>query len=116
MANITQFPIPTKVLDPADYPEFVGATGPQGEQGLQGIQGEQGLPGEDGADGVGIPVGGTTGQVLAKASATDYDTAWADQSSGAEAPLTLASGTITASEPALNITQTWNNAGVTFGG
>jgi hypothetical protein len=32
--------------------------------------GEQGIPGE------GVPIGGTTGQVLAKASNTDYDTAW----------------------------------------
>lgn len=34
--------------------------------------------------------------------------------SGASAPLTLASGTITASSPALTATQTWNAAGVTF--
>lgn len=31
-----------------------------------------------------------------------------------QAAQTIASGTITASAPALNITQTWNNAGVTF--
>ena len=24
MTDITEFPIPTKVFDPADYPEFVG--------------------------------------------------------------------------------------------
>lgn len=42
---------------------------PQGEQGVQGVQGE---PGE------GVPVGGTTGQILAKASGTDYDTEWTD--------------------------------------
>lgn len=29
-------------------------------------------------NGVGVPSGGTTGQVLAKASGTDYDTAWID--------------------------------------
>jgi hypothetical protein len=34
------------------------------------------------ADGQGVPVGGTTGQVLAKASATDYDTEWVDESAG----------------------------------
>jgi len=50
-----------------------GATGPQGEQGIQGIQGIQG---ETGATGAGVVVGGTTGQVLSKASATDYDTEW----------------------------------------
>jgi hypothetical protein len=33
-----------------------------------------------GPAGVGVPDGGTTGQVLAKASADDYDTEWADVS------------------------------------
>lgn len=37
---------------------------------------------EAGADGEGVPTGGTTGQVLAKASNTDYDTAWVAASSG----------------------------------
>ena len=32
--------------------------------------------GPDGADGIGIPSGGTTGQVLKKKSNTDYDTEW----------------------------------------
>lgn len=31
---------------------------------------------------VAIPVGGTTGQVLAKSSATNYDTSWVDQTGG----------------------------------
>lgn len=39
-------------------------------------KGDQGDPGE------GVPVGGTTGQVLAKASGTDYDTEWVDQTGG----------------------------------
>lgn len=50
-----------------------GATGPQGPQGEQGIQGEPG---------VGVPTGGNTGQVLAKASDNDYDMVWVDQSGG----------------------------------
>lgn len=36
------------------------------------------------------------------------------RSSGATSPLTLASGVLTANSPGLTITQTWNNAGVTF--
>lgn len=44
----------------------------KGEQGIQGIQGEPG------ADGVGVPAGGTTGQVLKKNSNTDYDTSFGD--------------------------------------
>jgi hypothetical protein len=35
-----------------------------------------------GAKGQGVPDGGTTGQVLAKASGEDYDTEWIDQTSG----------------------------------
>lgn len=35
-----------------------------------------------GAPGIGIPAGGTTGQVLTKASDTDYDTEWVDQTGG----------------------------------
>lgn len=45
-----------------------GSQGPQGEQGIQGIQGDPGA---------GFPSGGTTGQVLTKVSAADYDTEWA---------------------------------------
>ena len=36
----------------------------------------------DGGGSVGLPVGGTTGQVLAKASNTNYDVEWVDQSGG----------------------------------
>jgi hypothetical protein len=38
--------------------------------------------GDPGTDGVGVPAGGTVGQVLAKVSATNYDTGWVDQSGG----------------------------------
>jgi len=38
--------------------------------------GPAGANGAAGADGVGVPTGGTTGQVLAKSSTTDYATAW----------------------------------------
>lgn len=44
--------------------------------GVTETTGEQGPQGETGAAGVGVPSGGTTGQVLAKASATNYDTEW----------------------------------------
>jgi hypothetical protein len=46
------------------------------------MKGDQGPAGPAGADGVGVPAGGTTGQVLKKASNTDYDTEWADESGG----------------------------------
>jgi hypothetical protein len=72
-----------------------------------GTLGPQGIPG---AAGQGVPVGGTTGQVLLKASGTDYDTEWAAAASGSVTSVALAgtglsisgspvttSGTITAS-------------------
>ncbi len=41
---------------------------------------------EDTLDTVGTPAGGTAGQVLAKASSTDHDTQWIDQSAGNTTP------------------------------
>jgi len=43
---------------------------------LGAVPGPKGDTGPAGANGVGVPVGGTTGQVLGKASGTNYDTAW----------------------------------------
>lgn len=43
---------------------------------IKGDTGATGPAGQDGTDGVGVVSGGTIGQVLAKASATDYDTTW----------------------------------------
>ena len=56
-----------------------GPAGPMGPQGLTGPQGSAGTPG---ANGQGVPVGGTTGQVLAKVDATDYNTQWVTPSAG----------------------------------
>lgn len=54
----------------AEDPLPIIPTGPQGPQGPQGDPGE------------GMPLGGMTGQILAKASDTDFDLAWVDQASG----------------------------------
>ncbi len=54
---------------------FVGTV----EEWLESLKGE---PGQNGAPGVGVPVGGSTGQVLAKASGDDFDTEWVNQSGG----------------------------------
>lgn len=59
-----------------------GETGPQGPQGETGPQGPAGADGQDGAPGEGVPTGGAAGQVLAKASATNFDTEWVDPSGG----------------------------------
>ena len=43
-----------------------------------GADGAPGQDGTNGTDGVGVVAGGTTGQLLAKKTATDYDTEWVD--------------------------------------
>jgi len=67
-----------------------GATGPQGisgsstetgATGATGYTGAQGLPGftsATGATGIGVPPGGSQGQILTKIDGTDYNTTWAD--------------------------------------
>ena len=59
-----------------------GPAGPMGPQGLTGPQGPAGTPG---ANGQGVPVGGTTGQVLAKVDGSDYNTQWVTPSASAAA-------------------------------
>lgn len=50
-----------------------------GRRGIPGADGADGAPGTDGAPGVGVPSGGSSGQILAKNSNTNFDTAWIDQ-------------------------------------
>lgn len=57
-----------------DSTQWVDAS--KGAKGDTGATGANGTNGADGADGVGVPALGTTGQVLAKKSNTDYDTEW----------------------------------------
>lgn len=55
----------------------------QTEPGNSGAwSGSQGPPGTPGAPGVGVPAGGTTGQVLAKTSSANYATGWTTPASG----------------------------------
>ena len=68
-----------------------GPEGPQGlkgDTGLQGPKGEKGDTGATGPAGPGVVAGGTTGQVLGKASDNDYDVTWVDQTGGGESPVT----------------------------
>lgn len=64
-----------------------GLQGEKGEKGDTGDKGEKGDTGDQGNPGVGVPVGGSTGQVLVKKSGSDYDTEWAEQSGGYEPPV-----------------------------
>lgn len=59
-----------------------GDIGPEGPQGPTGEPGKDGAPGPQGDPGVGVPADGAAGQVLAKASGADYDTAWVDPPQG----------------------------------
>lgn len=56
-----------------------GDTGSQGPTGSKGDTGSQGVAGTNGSNGVGVPTGGTTGQVLAKTSGTNYATQWVNR-------------------------------------
>lgn len=47
-----------------------------------GVSTTTNVKGDQGNPGVGVPVGGSTGQVLAKKSGLDYDTEWVNQSGG----------------------------------
>ena len=48
-------------------------------------------PGPAGADGQGVPVGGSTGQVLSKVNSTNYNTQWSSATSGTVTSITPAS-------------------------
>ena len=55
---------------------FVLPTGDTGPQGETGATGATGATGDTGPAGPGVAAGGSTGQVLAKSSSTDYATEW----------------------------------------
>lgn len=64
-----------KVKSGGEWVGIPSVVGPQGETG------QDGQNGQDGAPGVGIPSGGTDGQMLVKDGATDYSAKWANQPS-----------------------------------
>jgi len=73
---------------------IVGPPGPPGPQGPPGADGtvsfDELTPAQrESLRGEGVPASGTTGQVLAKASNTDYDTEWVD--AGGSASMTILS-------------------------
>jgi len=80
------------VLQDGDGQDIIITPSPEVDLGLQNsaavdidlINSGQGLPG---TPGVGVPTGGTTGQVLSKIDGTDYNTQWSNPAAG--------SGTVT---------------------
>lgn len=61
-----------------------GDTGLTGSTGATGGTGTAGTNGTNGTNGAGVIVGGTTNQVLAKNSATDFDTKWVTLAGGGD--------------------------------
>lgn len=64
------------------YGPKAGGTWPAGKS-------YKGAPGTPGSNGAGVPVGGATGQVLTKRSATDLDTEWKTPAAGGGGGVTL---------------------------
>jgi Collagen triple helix repeat (20 copies) len=68
---------------------LVGPQGPAGADGSDGAPGAAGSPGSTGATGPagpGVPTGGADTYILAKASASDYDTEWVASTTGPAGP------------------------------
>jgi hypothetical protein len=71
------------VIGPAGPQGLQGPAGSDGSDGSDGSIGPAGPAGSDGAPGVGVPTGGTAGQILSKLDTnTDYSTAWIDAPTG----------------------------------
>ena len=66
-------------LVPAGPPGPPGPQGREGPQGLRGLRGVEGPAGPTGPAGIGVPAGGSTGQVLAKANNNNYEFEWVNQ-------------------------------------
>lgn len=72
-----------RVVSEIGAEEFTGPTGPAGPAGPPGDPGVSTVPGPTGPTGpAALPVGGSTGQVLAKASGSNYDVTWTTVSGG----------------------------------
>lgn len=71
----------------------IGPTGPQGDAGPAGPTGATGATGPTGPTGAGVPVGGTTNQVLSKIDGTDYNTQWVTPTTSPVSSVNGATGT-----------------------
>jgi len=97
--TVTTAPITVTVDDGTIVTVGAGTVGPAGPKG------DAGTNGTNGTNGQGVPTGGTTGQVLAKKTGTNYDTEWVAQTGGGgsgtvtsvtgTAPIAVATGTTT---------------------
>lgn len=94
---------------------LAGADGAAGPAGPKGDKGDTGATGPAGAAGIGVPTGGTAGQVLSKTDGTDYHAGWVDPpTTGATAPDGILTGlTLSITGLAVSVTTgTWRIANV----
>lgn len=71
------------------------------------LKGEQGIAGIQGVPGQGVPVGGTTGQVLSKIDGTNYNTQWISNTSNQQTLF------IQQTQPSANYNYIWYELDVT---
>jgi hypothetical protein len=85
-----------------------GEAGEDGATGSAGADGEDGATGDTGPAGPGVAAGGTTGQILIKASEDDYDTVWEE--------IPESAAVISSTTPPENTSAIWFNTenGVTY--
>jgi hypothetical protein len=92
-----------------------GDTGDTGPMGPTGPQGPQGPTGATGPAGPGVAAGGTTDQLLAKNSNTDYDTKWVNAPNAANGiPTGGTTGQILAKNSATDYDSVWIDKTVTL--
>lgn len=83
---------------------YWGLVAEKGDTGATGATGPTGPAGSDGADGAGVPIGGTTGQVLSKNSNTDFDTEWVTPATDAVTSVNTRTGAVTGLAEASDLT------------
>ena len=85
-----------------------------GVPGPAGATGSQGPAGTNGSNGVGVPVGGTAGQVLSKINSTNYNTQWTTPSGGTWGSITGTLSSQTDLQNALNAKLSTSAAASTY--
>jgi len=81
LSTDTEIPTPGASDFAGLWKKYKGEQGQTGSQGPVGPVGPAGPDGLQGPEGVGVPTGGTTGQVLKKISEHDFETAWQNEQS-----------------------------------